>query len=73
MDQRMCESRVDTIEHGQVIWRVPGTGLEEECGNYGFPVVAVQDKLIFKEVDPCSLIVAFAEKVAIVVEGDLAR
>jgi len=56
-----------------VIWRVLGTGLEEECGNYGFPVVAVQDKLIFKEVDPCSLIVMFAEKVAIIVEGDLTR
>ena len=44
---------------------------EQEVSNHRPPVVAVRGKLVFKEVDPGSLVFALAKVVAPVVERDL--
>lgn len=70
VDEGVGESRGEGVEYGGWVGGFLGGGVEEEFQDDGFPVIAHEDELVFKEVDEGALVFPLAEEVAVVVEGD---
>jgi hypothetical protein len=72
VDERVAQTGGQTVENGLAVW-ARTCALEEEFFDHGFPVVALQNELIFKEVDKGALVGLSAEELSVVVQGDFGR
>ncbi len=73
VDERMAQTGSETVEYGLAVGGTGGATLEEEFFDHGFPVVALQDELVLEEVDKGALVGLSAEKLSVIVQGDLRR
>lgn len=69
----MAEPGCEAVEHWGWVGGFLGAGLEEKACYDSFPVVAHEHELVFEEIDEGTLVLAFSEEVAVVVEGDFGR
>lgn len=56
----MGQAGGEGIEEGEGVGGFGGAGLEEEFQHDPFPVVALQDELVFEEIDEGALVFPFA-------------
>ena len=72
MNKRMAQPRRQTTKHGFLI-RISGpTTRKHNFRHDVLPLIPVQNELVLEEVDPRALVLALAEEVAVVVQGDFA-